>query len=265
MGNIFEYEFIKNAFILLLIVSPLFGLLSTMVVNNKLAYFSDALGHSAYMGIGIGLLLGMSTDSIFPILIFSVIFSILLVLIKRKSKQSPDTVIGIISSISIALGIIILSNYGGMQKFSKLLVGDLLLVGKDQIFSLAIFAVIIYIVFFCIYKKLILINIDKSLARSKGVNPTLYEILFTSIIAITVSISINIIGILLINSLFILPGAISSKISKNMKSYMIISVIISLISSIVGLVVSYYFSVPTGACIVCVMGILYIIERIFVK
>ena len=268
MLDFLEYEFMQNTLLLLLIISPVFGLLSTMVVNNKLAYFSDALGHSAYMGIALGLIIGMTTSSIIPILVFSSIFSILLVLIKRSFRESPDTVIGIISSISLALGIIILSNYGGIQKFSSILVGDPLLVDKSELIYLLILGIAICLVFALIYKKMILINIDKSLARSKGINPTKYEIIFTLIIAVAVSISINIIGVLLINSLFILPAATSKNVSKNMKQYITFSVIISILSSIVGLLLSYYlaaYKLPTGASIVIICGIAYIASLIIKK
>lgn len=265
MSNIFEYEFMQNAFILILIISPLFGLLSTMIVNNKLAYFSDALGHSAYLGIGLGLLLGVSESSTIPIMIFAIIFSLLLVIVKKRFNESPDTVIGIISSISIALGIIVLSNFGGMQKFSQLLVGDLLLVTKEQLLPLVFVALIVGSVFLIIYKKLILISVDTSLARSKNINPMIYEILFMIIIAITVAISINIIGILLVSALFILPGAISKLISNNLNQYLIIAVITSVICSIIGLVISYYFAIPTGACIILINGIVYILCTMLVK
>lgn len=268
MFDFLEYEFMQNTFLLLLIISPIFGLLSTMVINNKLAYFSDALGHSAYMGIALGMLIGMTTSSIIPILVFSSIFSILLVLIKRTFRESPDTVIGIISSISLALGIMILSNYGGIQKYSSILIGDPLLVNKSDLLYLLILGIIICFVFSIIYKKMILINIDKSLARSKGINPTKYEIIFTLIIAVAVSISINIIGVLLINSLFILPAATSKNISRNMKQYITFSVMVSIISSIVGLLFSYYlaeYKLPTGASIVIICGIAYIISLIIKK
>ncbi len=265
MFDLFEYEFMQNAFILVLIISPLFGLLSTMIVNNKLAYFSDALGHSAYMGIGLGLLLGITSNSVIPIMIFAMIFSILLVLIKKRFNESPDTVIGIISSISIALGIIILSSFGGLQKFSQLLVGDLLLVNKEQLLPLAIIAIIVAIIFILIYKKLILISIDVSLAKSKGINPIVYEMVFMIIIAITVAISINIIGILLVSALFILPGAIGKLVANNLREYLIISFVASTISALIGLAVSYYLSVPTGACIILTCGIVYILSTIFIR
>lgn len=265
MLDIFDYEFMRNAFILVLIISPLFGLLSTMVVNNKLAYFSDALGHSAYLGIGLGLLLGITTNSVIPVMGFAIIFSILLVVIKKRFNESPDTVIGIIASISMALGIIVLSNFGGIQRFSQLLVGDLLLVNKELLLPLGVIALIVAILFLIIYKRLILISIDESLAKSKNVNPTLYEIIFTVVIAITVAISINIIGILLVSALFILPGAISKLVSNNIGQYILVSVIASILSSVVGLIVSYYFAIPTGACIILICGIIYVFSMIFVK
>lgn len=261
----FEFEFMKNAFILVLIISPLFGLLSTMIVSNKLAYFSDALGHSAYLGIGLGLILGFASNNIIPIMLFAIIFSILLVLIKRKFNESSDTVIGIISSISIALGIIVLSSFGGMQKFSGLLVGDLLLVNKEELLPLAIIAVIVATIFMLIYKKIILISVDRALAKSRGVSPTLYEIIFMVIIAITVAMSINIIGVLLVSALFILPGAVGKLLANNLKQYLTISVITSTLSGVIGLTLSYYLSIPTGACIVVICGMVYVISTLVVK
>lgn len=265
MFNLFEYEFMQNAFILILIISPLFGLLSTMIVNNKLAYFSDALGHSAYLGIGLGLLIGITNNSVISIMAFAIIFSILLTMIKKRFNESPDTVIGIISSISIALGIIVLSSFGGLQKFSQLLVGDLLLVSKDQLLPLAIIAIIVAILFLLIYKKLILISVDQALAKSKGINPMIYEIIFMVIIAINVAISINIIGILLVSALFILPGAIGKLVANNLRQYLAISVVSSTMSGIIGLIVSYYLSIPTGACIILTCGIVYILCTVFIK
>ncbi|MDD4066564.1 MAG: metal ABC transporter permease [Clostridia bacterium] len=261
----FEYEFMQNAMILILIISPLFGLLSTMVLNNRLAYFSDALGHSAYLGIGIGLLLGIATNNVLPVVIFSVLFAVLLVIIKRRYGEAPDTVIGIIASISVAVGIIILTGFGGLQKFSQLLVGDILLVAQNQLLPLAILAIILIIIFLLIYKKLVLISVDESLAKSKNISPVLYEIIFTSMVAITVAMSINIVGILLVSALFILPGAISKMISKNMKQYIIISTISCIILSVIGLIVSYYFSIPTGASIVVCLGIVYIMTLLLVS
>ena len=99
----FTYDFMRLSFIAILIITPLFALLGTMVVNGHLSFFSDALGHSAYSGIAIGVLLSASDMSV-PMLIFAIIFALLLNLVRHKNPQNADTIISIFSSLGMALG-----------------------------------------------------------------------------------------------------------------------------------------------------------------
>ena len=254
------YDFMKNALIAIVLLCPLFAILGTMIVNNKMAFFSDALGHSALTGIAIGMLFGISNN--IAMVIFAIIFSILLNLVKHKTTYGADTIISVFSSIAIALGLAILASVGNFNKYSSYLIGDILGISQEEIIYLAIAFVIILLVWIFLFNKIHTISINTSIAKSKGINVLLIDNIFVISIAIIVMLSIKWIGILLINSLLILPAASSRNIAKNMRQYHLFAIIISLISGIAGVLVSYYINIPTGPAIVILSGIIYFITFI---
>ncbi|MEE0768888.1 MAG: metal ABC transporter permease [Clostridia bacterium] len=251
-----DYTFMKNALLAILLITPIFAILGTMIVNNKMAFFSDALGHSALTGIAIGMLLGISNINISMIL-FAVIFALLLNFIKNKTTYGADTIISVFSSIAIALGLAILAQTGNFNKYSSYLVGDILSITPAEILYLFITFIAIMLFWYFMFNKLNVISINKTLAKSRGINTKLIDNIFVILIAVIVMISIRWIGILLINSLLILPAAASRNIAKNMRSYHLLSVIFSMFSGIVGLILSYYWNIPTGPMIVIISGIIY--------
>lgn len=251
-----DYTFMKNALLAILLITPIFAILGTMIVNNKMAFFSDALGHSALTGIAIGMLLGISNINISMIL-FAVIFALLLNFIKNKTTYGADTIISVFSSIAIALGLAILAQTGNFNKYSSYLVGDILSITPAEILYLFITFIAIMLFWYFMFNKLNVISINKTLEKSRGINTKLIDNIFVILIAVIVMISIRWIGILLINSLLILPAAASRNIAKNMRSYHLLSVIFSMFSGIVGLILSYYWNIPTGPMIVIISGIIY--------
>ena len=253
-----DYTFMKNALLAILLITPIFAILGTMIVNNKMAFFSDALGHSALTGIAIGMLLGISNINISMIL-FAVIFALLLNFIKNKTTYGADTIISVFSSIAIALGLAILAQTGNFNKYSSYLVGDILSITPAEILYLFITFIAIMLFWYFMFSKLNVISINKTLAKSRGINTKLIDNIFVILIAVIVMISIRWIGILLINSLLILPAAASRNIAKNMRSYHLLSVIFSMFSGIVGLILSYYWNIPTGPMIVIISGIIYFV------
>ena len=254
------YDFMKNALIAIVLLCPLFAILGTMIVNNKMAFFSDALGHSALTGIAIGMIFGISNN--IAMVIFAIIFSILLNLVKHKTTYGADTIISVFSSIAIALGLAILASVGNFNKYSSYLIGDILGISQEEIVYLTIAFVIILLVWSFLFNKIHTISINTSIAKSKGINVLLIDNIFVISIAIIVMLSIKWIGILLINSLLILPAASSRNIAKNMRQYHLFAIIISLISGIAGVLVSYYVNIPTGPAIVILSGIIYFITFI---
>lgn len=132
-----QFNFMKNAFLAILLLTPLLGLLGTMAVQQQMAFFSDALGHSALTGIGLGIVLGMH-DDLLSMLIFGVVWAIAISRIKQTGTTSADTIISVFSSTSIALGLVILAHGGGFAKYSTLLIGDVLAVTPQDLLYLLI-------------------------------------------------------------------------------------------------------------------------------
>ena len=253
-----QYTFMKNAFLAILLVSPIFAIIGTMIVNKKMAFFSDALGHSALTGIAIGMLLGMTNINI-SMIIFAVIFALLLNFIKSKTTYGADTIISVFSSIAIALGLAILAQSGSFNKYSSYLVGDILSISESEILYLFVAFILTFIFWFYLFNKINAVSLNATLAKSKGINVKAMENIFAILIAVMVMISIRWVGILLINSLIILPAASSRNIAMNMRSYHLFSIIFALFSGISGLIISYYTNIPTGPMIVIISGIIYFI------
>ena len=253
-----SHTFMKNAFIAIIIITQLFGLLSTMVVSNKMSFFADSLGHGAFTGIAVGILLG-GIDPMWGATLFSICFAIAITIIKNKGTSSTDTIIGVFSSTSIALGLVLMSFSSSLSKFSSYLVGDLLSISQNQIILLIFVFIAIIVLWSLIFNKLLVTSLNTSLANSRGMNTLLIEIIFTCTIAVIVTITIRWVGLLIINSLLVLPAAASRNISRNIRQYHLFSILISIFSGIVGLIISYYLNTVTGATIVLVASVIFFI------
>ena len=253
-----SHTFMKNAFIAIIIITPLFGLLSTMVVSNKMSFFADSLGHGAFTGIAVGILLGR-IDPMWGATLFSICFAIAITIIKNKGTSSTDTIIGVFSSTSIALGLVLMSFSSSLSKFSSYLVGDLLSISQGQIVLLIFVFIAVITLWVLIFNKLLVTSLNTSLANSRGMNTLLIEIIFTCTIAVIVTITIRWVGLLIINSLLVLPAAAARNISKNVRQYHLFSILIAIFSGIVGLIISYYLNTVTGATIVLVASVIFFI------
>lgn len=263
-----SHEFMKNALLAVLLLTPLFGLLGTMVVSNQMAFFSDSIGHGAFTGIAIGALLG-GIRPIWGAILFSMIFALTITVIKNKSQASTDTIIGVFSSTAVAIGLIIMSSGGKLSQYSSYLVGDLLSIAPFEILLLFIAFFVVIILWVLIFNKVLLISINQSLAASRGVNTLLVEMIFTAAIAAVVTITIQWVGLLIINSLLVLPAAASRNVTQNVRQYHAISVAVSMFSGITGLIMSYYWNTASGATIVIIAAamffILFLLRRKFAR
>ena len=251
-----QYDFMKNALLGVLLVTPMFGILGTMVVNNKMSFFSDALGHSALTGIAVGVMFGIN-NTLVSMLAFSILLTIAIINVKNAKTASVDTIIGVFSSSAVALGIVILSYNGGFNKYSAYLIGDLLSISNNDIFMLIISFIAVLLIWFTCFNKFLLVSINHTFARSRGVNVKFYEYIFTILVAIIVTISIQWVGILVISSMMILPAPSARNISNNIRQYHIYSISIAVISGILGLFLSYHFGCATGATIVLISSVFF--------
>lgn len=263
--EIFHWTFMKNALLAILLLAPLFGLLSTMIVTGKMSFFSDALGHSAFTGIAIGCICGIAAPTWVAVL-FSVVFALLFSFVRSRSNHAADTLIGVFSSTAVALGIFV-ATLGGSSftKYNKYLIGDILSVTPSQIglLALVLIAVIVFWVLFS--NRLTLVSIHPQLASSRGFKIWQTQTLFTVAIAMVVTLAISWVGLLILNSLLVLPGASARNISRTLRQYHIISVLLALVAGIGGLCVSYYLGASAGAAISLILALCFAVSFCFRK
>ena len=255
----YQYNFMKNAFLAILLLTPLLGLLGTMAVNHQMAFFSDALGHSALTGIGLGIILGLRNDLV-AMLIFGIIWAILICVIKQSGSASADTVISVFSSTSVAAGLLILSRGGKFAKYSSLLIGDILAVTPGDLLWLLLALVCTLVFWALLYNALLLTSVDGFLARSRGIRTRLVECAFVVMVAVAVMLSIRWVGVMLINALLILPAAAGRNIARSARQHTVWSVVLALFSGIAGLTLSYYLDTSAGASIVLVSALCYAVS-----
>lgn len=260
-----QWDFMRNAFLAILIMSPLFGLMSTMIVTGRMSFFSDALGHSAFTGIAIGCICGAAAPT-WVAVAFSVAFSLLFSYVRSRSNHTADTLIGVFSSTAVALGIFIATLGGGsFTKYNTYLIGDILSVTPSEIGTLALvlLAVVIFWVFYS--NQLTLTAIHPQLASSRGIPIHLSQCIFTTAIAVVVTLSISSVGLLILNSLLVLPAAAARNIARNLKQYHLFSVLSALLAGLVGLTVSYYLGNSAGAAISLTLALIFTISFFFRK
>ena len=256
-----EYTFMKNALLAILLMTPLFGLLSTMVVSSRMAFFSDSLGHGAFTGIAIGALVGAFAP-LTSLIIFSVLFALLITWIKHRTAASADTVIGVFSSTAIAVGLMIMSHGGGFSKFSPLLIGDILSITPVDLGGLLAVDTLVLLGWVLLFNRLLLLSVNPSLARSRGVSVIAVESMFAALLAVVVAVSIQWVGILIINALLVLPGAAARNLAGSVKEYHLFAVMIALFSGMIGLFSAYYLGIAAGAAIVASAAVIFFLSLV---
>ena len=255
--------FMKNALLAVLVIAPLFGVLSPMVLQSRMSFFSDALGHSAFTGIAIGSLCGLGEPT-WAAVVFALVFSLLFTVIRRKSALASDTVIGVFSSTAVALGIFIATLGGGsFTKFNALLIGDILSVEPGKIALLTGILAVILVLWVCAYNTLLLSALHPALADSRGVKVFWQEAVLNAAIAVVVTLSMTWIGLLVINSLLVLPAASARNLARNTRQYHLFSVAGALCCSVAGLMTSYYIGASAGAAITLYLAVYFALSMVF--
>ena len=249
-----EFHFMKNAFVAVLLITPLFGLVGTMIVNNRMSFFSDALGHSALTGIAIGVLMGVD-NYLLSMLGFALLFAVGISAV-IGSGVSADTIIGVFSSTGLALGVVLLSASGGFAKYSGYLIGDILTVQPEEIALLAVLLLAVLLVWGLFFNRFLLASINGDLAASKNIREGAVQKIFVILVAVLVTVSIKWVGVLIINSLLVLPAASARNVARSMRSYHAWSVAISMFSGVTGLILSYYLG-TAGGTIVLVAAVIF--------
>lgn len=244
-----QYGFMQNALLAVLLVAPIFALLGCLVVTNHMAFFSDAIGHAALTGIAIGSLLGMQ-DPLWAMIGFSILLALAMSVMRRMHAASTDTIISLIMAFTVALGVVLLSRGGGFSRYARFLVGDILTITPAELTRLAVLLALVLAIWVFTFNRLFLVSVNASLARSRGLNVWAIELFFAAVVAVVVTVAIPWVGLLVINSLLILPASTARNVTRNMPAYVGVAVVVSLLSGVGGLLASYYWGTASGATMV---------------
>jgi zinc transport system permease protein len=253
-----RYEFMRHALLAVIIVSPLLGALGTVVVANRMAFFSEAIGHAAFTGIALGVLLGLA-NPLWSMIGFALVLTLAITWFRRRGGLSSDTAIGLVMAFTVSLGIVILSRGGDFARYTGFLIGDMLAVTGGDVAGLAVLAVVVCALFFFFFNRLLLGTLSPALARSRGAHAGAAELCFASLLAVVVTCALPWIGILVINALLILPAAAGRNLAGNTAGFFGWSVLIALVSGLAGLFASFYASTATGATIVLAAMAIYLL------
>ena len=257
-------DFIYRAIIASIGVSLIAGSLGCFVIWKRLSYFSDSISHSALLGVALGLATGLGIN--LGLVIVGGLFAVLIVVLQQKEFWSSDAVLGIFSHLSLSLGIVVLGIIGNQNTdYFAYLFGDILsITSKDLYWIFSVLIVVVTILVFN-WKKLLLLTLNEELAKAEGINKLYYDLLFMFLIALAVSVSVQIVGVLLITSLLIIPPAISRVISNSPVTMILASMIVSIFSVLLGLYLSIDFDLATGPTIVITLGAIFFIAQFLPK
>ena len=257
-------DFVSRALIASLAVSVIAGSLGCFVIWKRLSYFSDSISHSALLGVGLGIIIGLGIN--FGLIIVGAIFAALVVALQQKDLLSNDAILGIFSHIALSIGIVVLGFVGDSNTdYFAYLFGDILSITSNDIYWIFTVMVIVLSLLVMNWKKLLLLTLNEELATAEGLNKVFYELLFMFLIALAVSVSVRIVGVLLITSLLIMPPAIARSFSKSPLIMIISSVAVSVVTVLLGLYASIEFDIATGPAIVITLGIFFVGSQLMPK
>lgn len=256
---ILEYTFLQKALLVCLLTSICCGILGTYIVYRKMVFVASSISHASFAGVGLGLYLSSTINPIYFALFVSALFGILILYLNKQTVIESDTIIGIIMSFGMALGIIFTYITPGYQKeLSSYLFGNILLTTNQNILLLIIVAILSVAIFIIFNKAIKYLSFDFKFYKIMGVPVAFVDYLMIILVSIAIIVSIRGIGIVLIMSILTLPQTISSYFTNSYNKIAVTSCFISFISMFLGLYFSYLFKIPTGATIVISLITLFI-------
>ncbi|MBU1932169.1 metal ABC transporter permease [Patescibacteria group bacterium] len=261
MLEIFQYGFMRNALAAGVLVSIACGIIGTYVVINRIVFLSGGIAHAAYGGIGLGYFLGI--NPVIGAIAFSLVSSLGMGLVHRKTGQRSDTIIGVMWAIGMALGIIFLDMSPGYKAdLMSYLFGSILAVPQSDLVIMLVLNLIIILLVALFYRELQAISFDETFAFVVNVPVNRLYLMLVCLIGLSVVMTMRIVGLIMVIALMTMPPAIAGLFVKDMKRMMVLSVFLSILFTFVGLLLSYYLNLTSGATIILVAGVAYLISFI---
>lgn len=257
IANIFEYDFLTNAFIASILSGITCGIVGSYIVTRRIVFLSSGITHASFGGLGIALYAGI--DPLLGALTFASASSVGIEFAARRGGIREDSVVGIIWSMGMAIGALFMSlRPGYATDLTSYLFGNILLVTPQNIIWLTILTVVLIVGSILWLRRLMYITFDEEYAKSQGVNTSLIAYIMAIVIAIAIVLSIKVMGIILLLSLITIPTVIANDITKDFKLITPLSAIIAVVGNVAGFILSYEYDIPTGSCIIFILVMLLI-------
>ena len=257
IANIFEYDFLTNAFIASILSGITCGIVGSYIVTRRIVFLSSGITHASFGGLGIALYAGI--DPLLGALTFASASSVGIEFASRRGSIREDSVVGIIWSMGMAIGALFMSlRPGYATDLTSYLFGNILLVTPQNIVWLSILTVVLIIGSILYLRRLMYITFDEEYAKSQGINTSLIAYIMAVVIAISIVLSIKVMGIILLLSLITIPTVIANDITKDFKLITPLSAIIAVVGNVAGFILSYEYDIPTGSCIIFILVVLLI-------
>ena len=257
-----EPIFMKRAILAMLLVAPPAAAVGVPLVHFRMAFFSDAIGHSAFTGVAIGVLLGV--HPLLTMVAFGLFVAWAITLVKGRTELSPDTVIGVFFSTVIALGIAVISAQKGLTRnLQAYLYGDLLAVSETEILWMGALFVAVGAYLLLTFNRIMLLGVHEGFAKSMGIPVRALEISFALVVALVVTTAIRAVGILLVTALLVVPAAAARNVARGAASAFWAAVAIAVVSGLCGIAASFYLDTATGATVVLLTTACFFITAIF--
>lgn len=259
--EMFNYPFMTRAFIVGILISLCCSLLGVSLVLKKYAMIGDGLSHVGFGSLAVASVLNLSPLYVsIPIVVLA---AFLLLRISDSSKIKGDSAIAIISTGSLAIGVMVISMTRGMNiEVCNYLFGSILSMTKSDVNLSILLSIVVLVTFILFYNRIFAVTFDENFAKATGTNASAYNMLIAILTALVIVLGMRMMGSLLITSLIVFPALTSMRLAKNFKAVIINSSIISVISLIIGMSVSYLYATPTGASIVLCHIVFFIIYSI---
>jgi zinc transport system permease protein len=255
--ELFQLPFMQRALLGGILTGIMGGILGSFTILRQLSFFSDALGHSALLGISLGYLFGLNPS--FVLLPFVVILALLVSYLLEHTRLWTDALLNIISSSAMAIAIITLSFVGQYKGgLDNLLFGDILAIQTmDLVFSGVLLSVAILYIGLTLRTQMLL-TVDESLAIARGVPVSMHRMIFIVLLSLVVGISIKGIGVLLVSAFVVIPACAAQQLSRTFTHYVLLSVGLGVLSAVCGMVISAWFNLPSGPSIVATQLIIFL-------
>lgn len=257
----FQYPFMVRGFLCVLLLAPILGGLSHLVVARRMAFFSAALGQATLTGVAVGLLLGEPLNSPYAgVFGFCLLSTLAMVYVKRRSSLPPDTLIGVFLALTLGLGLCLLvavTRQFNVHQVESVLFGSLLTVTDGDLAVLLVAGAVVAALLLREYNALLLDSLSPPLAAVTGADSAYLEYLFAVLLAVAIVISLKVIGALLVEALVVVPAAAARNLARSTRGYLLWSVAVAFLAGAGGLGISTRLLVPTGGAVVLAVSLLF--------